>query len=153
MQMAGVLDFITETEPSFRRPDVQIRPGDKFGCYGRATGWLYLDVLPHEGPVPAGCVYGRAFSAGMPEGREGYCRRSQLDLRIDERAWAVIRQGGWNEPGCALWLEGPPPHPVVAAPRRAPSAAAAAPAHPPAWLWLRAIPAAIWRWLRPQRGG
>lgn len=158
MQMAGVLDFITGAEPTFRRPDVQIRPGDKFGCYDQATDWLYLDVLTPTGPVPASCVYGRTFSAGAPEGCDGFCRRSQLDLRIDNRAWGMIREHGWREPGCALRLQALPPRPMpaaAAAPSRAPGATAALPRarlRPRGRDWVPPLLTAISRWLRLRRG-
>jgi hypothetical protein len=111
MTLSDVLAFIVGDEPEFRRPDAHIRPGDKFGRYEGRDGWIYVEVLElNDGRIPDGCVYARAYSPRVAAGREGYCRLSELDLRLDDAAWAVIRANRWRAPGCALRFDDLPGH-------------------------------------------
>jgi hypothetical protein len=112
MRIADLVDFISGTPPDFHRPDAQIRPGDKFGRYQRQSGWTYVEVIAlNDGHLPDGCVYARAFSGHHRAGREGYCRLSQLGLRIDHEAWSALRASGWPPLGAVLGFGADEPDP------------------------------------------
>jgi len=128
MRIADLIDFIVGERPNLWPADAAVRPGDRFGRYEEGAGWTYVEVSAlTDGRVPAGCVYARAFSQRDPAGREGYCYLSQLELRIDDPAWAALRAEGWPAPGVLLGFGtgDAPPRPAVATAEREPPPPAA----------------------------